>query len=61
VSGTVPTGLLYGFTTNDPAAACLAAEPSLQVWAVSGNANEVLVVAAKPRDCMNADFILSTT
>jgi hypothetical protein len=61
VSGPVPTGLLYGFTTNDPAAACLAAEPSLQVWAVSGNVNEFLVAAAKPRDCLNADFILSTT
>ena len=59
VSGTVPAGLLYGFTTDDPAAACLVEETSLQVWAVSGNANEFLVVTAKPRDCMSADFVLN--
>ena len=45
VNGTVPTGLLFGFTSNDPAAACRAAEPSLQVWTVSGHTNEFLVAA----------------
>jgi hypothetical protein len=60
VSGSAPAGLLYGFTTTDPALSCLVAEPSLNVWAVSGNTKEFVVVAATPGDCMNADFVLTT-
>jgi spore germination protein YaaH len=60
MSGSAPAGLLYGFTTNDPALSCLGAEPSLNVWAVSGNTHEFVVLAATPDDCMNADFVLTT-
>ena len=49
-----------GFTTDDLAAACLVAEPSLNAWAVGGNPDEFLVVAATPGDCINADFVLRT-
>jgi spore germination protein YaaH len=60
MTGSAPAGLLYGFTTTDPALSCLVAEPSLNVWAVSGNTKEFVVVAATPGDCMNADFVLTT-
>jgi hypothetical protein len=59
-SGT-PVGQLTGFATTDPAAACLATEPALTVYAVSGNPNEFLVRAAKPADCTAADFVFTVS
>jgi len=59
----VPTGTalyvgqLTGFATNDPALACLAAEPALKVYQFPGNAED-LVMAVQPTDCDTADFSL---
>ena len=54
--GGAPAGQLQDFATNDPAAACLAQDPPLTVWPVSGSPNEYLVVATSPADCIDADF-----
>ncbi len=59
--GGAPAGQLQGFATNDPAAACLAQDPPLTVWPVSGTPNEYLVVATFPTDCIDADFVFSAT
>jgi hypothetical protein len=52
-------GYLTFFATNDPVAACLAAEPGLSVYAVSGNPSEFLVRAAAPTDCTTMDFVFT--
>ena len=59
--GTAPdagtsVGQLTGFSTNDPTTLCLTSGPNLNVEPVVGHANEFLVVAAEPGDCVNADF-----
>jgi hypothetical protein len=60
VTGRV-AGQLTGFATSDPAAACLAAEPALTVYAVSGNPAEFLVTAATTADCTTAEFVFIVT
>jgi hypothetical protein len=52
-------GYLTLFATNDPAATCLAAEPGLSVYAVSGSTTEFLVQAAAPTDCTTMDFVFT--
>jgi hypothetical protein len=65
VAGTVPpeggslVGQLTGFKTSDPAAACLAAEPSLNVYAVVGSSTEFLVQAVSPTDCITQAFVFT--
>jgi|GEM_PF-597086 len=60
--GQVPTGTplhvgqLTGFQTNDPALACLAAEPGLGVWQFPGNSGQDVVMTQTPSDCTTADF-----
>jgi hypothetical protein len=64
-TGTTPpqagtlVGQLTGFATSDPAAACLAAEPALKVYAVVGNPSEFLVQTAMPTDCTTEDFVFT--
>jgi hypothetical protein len=54
-------GQLDGFATDDPSISCLSQEPFLNVWAVSGNPDEFLVMANSPGgDCATADFIFTT-
>jgi hypothetical protein len=52
-------GQLTGFATTDPAATCLAAEPSLNVDPLAGVSGQYLVVATEPSDCANATFTFS--
>jgi hypothetical protein len=59
-SGTSPVGQLTGFTTDDPNTSCLGDASSLNVFAVSGSADEYLVVATTPGDCTNADFTFTS-
>jgi hypothetical protein len=55
-------GQLDGFTTDDPATTCLSQEPSLNVWAVSGNPDEFVVITnVQNADCATADFIFTST
>ncbi len=59
--GASPVGQLTSFTTDDPAASCLSQGPPLAVWAVSGIPGEYLAVATSPTDCVDADFVFSST
>ncbi len=55
-----PLGELTGFTTDDPALACLAAAPGgLSVWQLALHPGELEVVAVKPTDCADATFTFS--
>jgi hypothetical protein len=66
-TGTVPpqagslVGQLTGFKTSDPAATCLAAVPSLNIYAVVGNPSEFLVQTTSPTDCITKDFVFTTS
>ena len=59
VSG-LAVGVLDGFATTNPATACLASDPPLNVWAVPGETNEYLAVALEPTDCTDIDYEFTT-
>ncbi len=59
--GTAAVGQLTGFESNDPAVTCLSQGPPLAVWPVSGVTGEYLVIATSPGDCVNADFVFTTS
>jgi len=56
-----PVGQLTDFATTDPATACLAAGPSLNVEPLAGMSGQYLVVATKPTDCANALYMFTVT
>ncbi len=49
-----PVGRLPGASTSDPTIACLTTGPNLNVEPVIGHADEYLMLAADPSDCVNA-------
>ena len=52
-------GQLTDFATTDPATACLASGPSLNVEPLAGASGQYLVVATEPTDCADATFTFS--
>jgi hypothetical protein len=49
-------GHLDSFTTNDPALACLQADPTISVWSYSAMPGLYVAVATAPGDCTTAMF-----
>ncbi len=47
-------GQLTGFQSNDPSVSCLASEPALNVWQLSGEPTLDIVEAQQPQDCVTA-------
>jgi len=49
-------GRLTGFQSNDPSVSCLATEPALNVWQMSGDPAVDVVEAQQPQDCATANL-----
>jgi Glycosyl hydrolases family 18 len=52
-------GTLSGFTTDNPALACLAGDSKLTVWQDSSSGLNLYVVAATPGDCATQTFVFA--
>jgi len=49
-------GQLTGFSTSDPAVACLESAPSLMVWELDANPSDLVAGGTAPADCTTAYF-----